>query len=174
MSHILEEFARNSGSHLPEAQAMPPFFFEAESLLHNVDAHNIVAPLREVRTTMADGVPFSEETAGKLQGALHLQKQWQAWAAERESLRKETQRGRQCMQETCRDLAALRTRLADWSNFELVCGYNPLPDLVQAIIVRERIEKFLPGWLERRETRLAAVTHKMETCAKENGLEHLL
>ena len=159
---------------LPESQPILPFISEAAALVQNIDPHDLVAPLREVRTMLDDGAPLTQERASKVAGALTLQNLWQDWVAEREQLMAEFQRGSQCLQETRAELAQLRAKLADWSTHEVICGHNPLPELVQTIIVKEQIEKLLPSWLDERQLRLATVTRKMEACAKENGLEHLL
>ncbi len=73
-----------------------------------------------------------------------------------------------------RDLAVLRGRLEDWPACERICGLNQLPEYMQSLAASERIEQFLPGWLKRREERLHALGRKMERCARQNGLEHLL
>jgi hypothetical protein len=104
--------------------------------------------------------------------ALRQQNQWEGWLAERERLREGLRRGREYLSEVERELAELRERVEKWPTHERTCGRNPLADDLANIMAKERERDFLPGWLERREEELRAVTRKIEVCARENGLEH--
>jgi hypothetical protein len=157
------------------AQAVFPISrFEAESLLRNIDPRNLVAPLREAKTAIAHTPALLEQTSDDLQMAAGVQERWETWLLDRELLRNDIQRGKECLQEIRRDLVALKNQLADWPAYERICGYNPLSQLLQSIVAKECIEQFLPGWLQGREKELAALAVKMEACARQNGLEHLL
>jgi hypothetical protein len=155
-------------------ETFPHEVFEAQSFLRNNDPRNLVAPLRQAKFVLADTAALPAQTARELQQAVLLQDQWEALLAERELLRNDIQRGREGLNEVRRDLITLWAQLAEWPAYERICGHNPLPDLVQSISVRERIEEFLPGWIARREDQLATLNLKMEACAQNNGLAHLL
>jgi len=155
-------------------QTLPIALFEAESLLRNIEPNNLVQPLRQARNAIAQSSAMGKETASQLRNAVLLQDQWEAWQTERELLRNDTRRGRECLEGVRAELAQLRSQLADWADYERICGKNPLSTLMQAIIEKERIEQFLPAWIENREKQLAALGCKMASCAQENGLEHLL
>ncbi len=147
---------------------------EVECLFSNTDQQNLVAALREARAVA--GHPEQPATAirEKRRAALALQEQWDAWFGERDLLRSEIKRGKECLEQVQKELAAIRSRLDEWTAFERVCGKNPLCEYMHALTVHERLEQFLPGWLERREQRLQTVDRQMRSCAKQNGLEHLL
>jgi len=166
--------ANVTGEALHGHPVSPGRFFAAESLLRNTDPRNLVAPLREARAAMAHAPASPEKTARELQNAVGLQEKWEAWLLEREVFRNDIQRGRECLQEIRTELVSLRAQLADWPACERICGHNPLSELLQSIVTKERIEEFLPIWLENREQQLAALKLKMEACAQQNGLEHLL
>ena len=86
-----------------------------------------------------------------------LPEQSDAWFAKRDKMRSEIKRGRECLEQVKSELAALRARLDEWPGYELICGNNPMPDYMQAIAAKERIEQFLPGWLKDREAQLQAL-----------------
>jgi hypothetical protein len=89
-------------------------------------------------------------------------------------LRDEITRGREYLEQVRGDLAAARARLEEWTTYERVCGKNPVLDYLQNIEAKERLEQFLPGWVERREQQLATLDNELERCARQNGLQHLL
>ena len=157
-----------------EAQTFPHEIFKAKTFLHNNDPRNLVAPLRQARSALADAAALPAQTARELQRAVLLQDEWEALLAERELFRNDIQRGCECLDAVRRELATLRAQLAQWPTYERICGHNPLPDLVQSIIVKERIEEFLPNWIARREDQLATLNREMKACAQNNGLAHLL
>ncbi len=148
--------------------------FEAESLFRNMDPRDLVAPLRTAQAAIAQAPALAEETAREIEVALRLQENWEAWLAAREMLRNEVQRGRECLEQVRRELQELRWKLEAWPAYERICGHNPLAHYLQSLDAKERIERFLPAWLEQREEQLAALNTKMATCARQNGLEHLL
>jgi hypothetical protein len=155
-------------------QRLQPELLAAQSLLMNMDPRNLVEPLRVAQASRARLPDLAEETAKEIQVALHLQQDWDAWLAQRELLRIDAERGRDCLAQSRRELEELRWKLEHWPAYERTCGHNPLAQYLQAIDARERIEKFLPCWIERCEDQLATLTSKMEACARQNGLEHLL
>jgi hypothetical protein len=147
---------------------------EIECLFRNFGRQNLVAPLREACEARAPGTPAPALARDQCLAALELQEQWNAWFAARDQLRSEIRRGRELLEQVRKDIAALRKDLEEWPVYERVCGINPLPEYTQALATKERIEGFLPDWISRQETQLLAITSKMEACARENGLEHLL
>jgi hypothetical protein len=155
-----------------EAATKKPIDIEIESLFRNFDQKNLVAPLREVHEVRSHRANGGSEA--KHRAALDLQEKWEGWLVQRELLRNEIKRGKELLEQTQRELAALRGRLEEWPGYERVCGKNPLLDYMQAIIAHERLEQFLPVWLQRRETQLRSLSRTLENCARENGLEHLL
>ena len=147
---------------------------QVERLFRNSEKSNLVAPLREAQGALARE-DWPEEVADeKRLAALALQEQWDAWAIQRDRLRSEIKRGRECLETVQNEVVALRTHLEEWPAYERICGQNPLPEYMQSLAARERIEQFLPGWLKRREEQLQALACKMEQCARQNGVEHLL
>lgn len=144
---------------------------EVQSLLRNLDQRSLVTPLRKQADLTANG---NGACAEERRAAIALQQQWDAWLAQREVLCGDIKRGRECLEQTHKELAGLRTNLEDWAGYERICGRNPLLENMQLLAAKERIEQFLPGWLKRREAQLHTLNHQMEQCAKQNGVEHLL
>ncbi len=108
----------------------------------------------------------------KDQATLAIQEQLGTWCAQRDTLANEIKRGREFLDQVQAELTALRSGLEDWPAYERVCGVNPLPDYLESIAVKEGIERFLPGWLRRRERQLHDLESRMMHRAQENGLEH--
>ena len=144
---------------------------EMESFLRNADGKNLLSPLREAQEHLAKEHELQETTQAECRAALAVQEQWNSWFDQRELLRSDIKRGRECLEVTRRELAALRGKLEQWTAYERLCGKNPLYDYMEAISARERIRQFLPGWLSRRQGRLMALTRQMESCAKQHGLQ---
>ena len=147
---------------------------ELESLLHNFDQKDLVAPLREVIAAQEQFAGAPQGSEKRRQAALALQAKWDELLVQRDLLRNEIKRGKEVLEQTQRELVMLRDRLENWPAFERVCGSNPLLDYMQAIANHEKLEQFLPGWLKRRESQLAALNHNVEETARQTGLEHLL
>jgi len=167
----LQNLAQNLGA---IEEALPPSLLEAESLLRNHNPRNVVAPLRVAQAALEHPPAVAEETARQIQVALRLQKDWEGLLRARELVRSEIQRGKECLEQVRYNLENLRRKMADWPAYERICGYNPLAEYMKRIDAKERILQFLPGWLEQREQQLANLTRKIEDCAHQNGLEHLL
>lgn len=144
---------------------------EMQSLLRNLDERNLVAPLREAQAICGQNGDGDTHTTEQRRAALVLQQQWNDWLSQREVLGGDIKRGREFLEHTRRELAGLRANLDDWAGYERICGHNPLLEYMQLLSAKERIEQFLPGWLQRREAQLHALNHKMEQCARQNGLE---
>jgi hypothetical protein len=144
---------------------------EIESLLCNLDEKDLLAPLREAKAAIGRADAAKAEVVEKRWAALALQQQWNAWLAQRELLREEIKRGKECLEQVRQELTALHARLEDWPAYERECGKSPLFRFTQALSVNERVQEFLPGWLERREGQLQALTREMEACARQNGLD---
>jgi len=102
--------------------------------------------------------------------ALEPREQLDLWFTKRDQMRTEIKRGWELLEQVQRELAVLHARLDEWPGYELVCGKNPLPDYMQAIAAKERIEQYLPAWLKRREEQLDALDRQMEHCARQNGI----
>jgi hypothetical protein len=162
----LERNRRDSGKR--------PAEIEVECLLRDLDPSNLVAPLREVRQALAQPGGAFGQAEDKCRAALELQEQWDAWLERRDLLRSEIKRGKECLDQVQRELAAVRARLEEWPAYERTCGKNPVFEEMEQIRIRESLTQFLPGWLNRREEQLKGLVAKMELCARQNGLEHLL
>ena len=147
---------------------------ELESLFRNFDQKDLVAPLREIHKAQAEMAGSPEGSEVRRRAALQLQQHWEELLVQRELLRSEIKRGKEILEQLQRDLGKLRSRLDDWPGFERVCGKNPLLDYMQAIAAHEKVEQFLPAWLNRREAQLANLIVNLEETARETGLEHLL
>lgn len=147
---------------------------ELEALLLNLDHRDLVAPVREVHAAHAGAGSSPVASEERCRAALELQEKWEGWLVRRELLRNDVKRGKELLQHTRQELARLRSQLEDWPAYERVCGKNPIIDYMESITAQERVEHFLPGWLQRRETELATLTRSLEKCARQNGLEHLL
>jgi hypothetical protein len=146
---------------------------QIECFLRNVDQKHLVLPLRTAQLEFA-GTSSREAVEEKRQAALQLQEQWDVLFSAREELRNEIKRGRECLEQIQKELASMRGELDNWASFEKTCGKNPLLDYADKIAAKERIQQFLPEWIKRRESQLAAVCRDLEFCAKQGGLEHLL
>ncbi len=154
------------GTHLSE--------MDVECLFQNFDAKNLVAPLREIRAKPGNGQAQKRITAEERRAAVALQQKWDSWLVQRDLLRAQIKRGKECLQQVRKELVESRADLEDWPAFERVCGRNPLSDYMQTICAKERIAKFLPRWIKRQRAQLQALTRKIGICARENELEHLL
>jgi hypothetical protein len=171
---IMNNFSSNAPAQDPHPGIALGNIFEAESLLRNIDPRNLVAPLRKAQAAISHAPAMLEKSAPDLRTAVDLQEQWEGWMLQRELLRNDIQRGKECLQEVRRELSTLRTQLGCWPAYERICGYNPLSELLQSIRAKECIEQFLPEWIESREQQLAALNLQMKPCAQQNGLEHLI
>jgi len=147
---------------------------ELQSLLRNMDRKDLVPPLREAQASPAALDGIHPDAGQKRRAALALQERWNSWLLEREVLREEIKRGRECLAQVQEELAKTRAGLEDWVLYERQCGKNPLFSSTESLGARERVEQFLPGWLRRREERLRGLSHEMEMFAREHGMEHLL
>ncbi len=147
---------------------------QLESILRDVDQANLVAPLRAVKSQPGGLARLKAEPREKLQAALALQEQWDTWLGERDRLREEIKRGKECLDQVQRKASALQASLENWAAYEQTCGKNPLIDSAESMLATEQLQRFLPHWLKSREERLRQVTANLESCARQNGLEHLL
>lgn len=146
---------------------------EVESLFRNFDAKDLVEPLRKVRSGEAaqESFPAAEQ---KRKAALNLQGEWEALLVQRELLANEIKRGREFLAQTQSELRSLRARLEDWPAYERVCGKNPIVEYMESIAAHERVQEYLPAWIERREVQLRKVRSQVQRTARKNGLQHLL
>jgi len=97
---------------------------------------------------------------------------WNALLGQAELLRDEIKRGKECLAHAQTDLAESRSRLEEWPTYERQCGGNCLPCLTESVSVNNRIERFLTGWLKRRQGQLVAVDQAIDLFAAENGFGH--
>jgi len=158
---------------LAESAAVDLTAAELQSLLRNMDRKDLVPPLREVQAS-AEKDQSRPDVGEKRRAALALQERWNSWLLEREMLREEIKRGRECLEQVQEDLAKTRAGLEDWARYERQCGQNPLFSSTESLGARERVEQFLPGWLSRREEQLRSLSVEMGRFAREHGMEHLV
>ncbi len=147
---------------------------QVEALFRNFEPKDLVAPLRHIRRGPAHSAGSPAATEQRRREAVALQEQWNTWMRQRDQFRADIKRGQEVLEQVRTDLETLRSRLEEWSSDESICGRNPLPEYIQQLLVKERIEQFLPMWLKRREEQLQCVLGRLEACARENDLEHLL
>jgi hypothetical protein len=81
----------------------------------------------------------------------------------RDRLRNEINRGKEYLAQVQRELHESREVLEEWAQYELTCALHPLEQLVQSALLKESVERFLIGWLNRREKQLQQLTAKLET-----------
>jgi hypothetical protein len=105
---------------------------------------------------------------------LGVEMRWNALLGQHELLREEIRRGKECLKSTQAELAESRLQLEEWPAYEKRCGERSLPGLTESVMANRRMERFLTGWLKRREHRLAAATDAIDRFARENDLLHLL
>lgn len=132
--------------------------------------NDLAEPLRAT-ASQAENKRTDLESQIKRCSSMPLQEQWKAWSAKRDETRLDIKRGKECLEQVQLELSALRARLEEWRGYETICGTNPLPDYLQAIATKERIEQFLPGWLKRREEQLRALDRQLENYPRD-GAEH--
>jgi hypothetical protein len=107
------------------------------------------------------------------QTALALEMQWNALLGQQDLLRDEIKRGKECLAHAQTELAGSRSLLEDWPAYERRCGENCLPSLTESVSVNERIERFLTGWLQRRQRQLVTVDQAINLFARQHGSVHL-
>jgi len=138
-----------------------------EGLVRHTE-NDLAGPLREAALQAEDErTDLKSET--KRYSSMPLQEQWKAWSAKRDEMRLDIKRGKECLEQVQRELAALRGRLEEWRGYETICGTNPLHDYMQAIATKERVEQYLPGWLKRREEQLRALDRQLENYARDGA-----
>jgi hypothetical protein len=81
----------------------------------------------------------------------------------RDRLRNEINRGKEYLTQVQRELRESREVLEEWAQYEQTCSLHPLERLVQSALLKESVEQFLIGWLNRRERQLQQLTAKLET-----------
>jgi hypothetical protein len=95
--------------------------------------------------------------------------QWNALLGQEDLLREEITRGKECLAQAQKELAESRMLLEEWPAYEERCGRNCLPCLTDSVSGKRRIERFLTGWLKRRQEQLAAVDKAITLLAARNG-----
>jgi hypothetical protein len=85
----------------------------------------------------------------------------QAMVSERETIIEEIRRGCECLEQISEELRKLESKLEEWPFFEKVCGHNPLLDYAANLTALGSAREFLPGWIDRRRARLAALEQRL-------------
>ena len=85
-------------------------------------------------------------------------------------LRDEIQRGRECLEQAKQRLAECQATLEDWPLYEKRCGANCLPGLTEAVRLNKRVERFLTGWLKRREDQMALMAQEIQRYPGQHSL----
>jgi hypothetical protein len=78
-----------------------------------------------------------------------------------ELLRNEIAHGQEYLAQVRRELSDQRELLEQWSQYEAACSLQPLDHLVQSAALKEAVEQFLIGWLNRRQRQLTAVSRQL-------------
>ncbi|HVV72055.1 MAG TPA: hypothetical protein VHI52_11265, partial [Verrucomicrobiae bacterium] len=106
MSARMETEAMNwQGRELMEPDGRDLTAIQLECLIRNSDNRNLVAPLREVQAALGEAERAELATHDKRKAALALQEQWNRWFEQREQLRNEIKRGRECLEQVQKDVA---------------------------------------------------------------------
>ena len=88
-------------------------------------------------------------------------------------LRDEIQRGRECLDQASKRSAEQRAMLEEWPMYEYRCGVDCLPGLTTTLHIHRRVERFLRGWLRRREEQMAMVSRELERHADQATVARL-
>ena len=80
----------------------------------------------------------------------------------RDFLREELSRGRDYLAQVQAELSKNRELLEQWDQYEATCSLRPLDHLVQCVVLKEKVEQFLIGWLQRRQKDLAVVSRQLD------------
>ena len=91
---------------------------QLEVFLRNADEKNLVAPLRAAQARLASAHSSPDEAKSEGRAALALQQQWNSWLDERELLKNEIKRGKECLEQIQDELADMRARLEEWAAYE--------------------------------------------------------
>ncbi|HTL16141.1 MAG TPA: hypothetical protein VL793_02840 [Patescibacteria group bacterium] len=81
----------------------------------------------------------------------------------RDRLRNEINHGREYLMQVQSELHENRALLEQWAQYEQACSLQPLDHLVQSASLKENVEKFLSGWLKRREKELGRVERRIRS-----------
>ena len=99
--------------------------------------------------------------------ALELELRWNTLLGQKDLLRDEITRGKESLAQAQKELAESRSRLEEWPTYEERCGARCLPCLTESVADNRRIERFLNGWLARREKQLAVVDRAIALLARD-------
>ncbi len=100
------------------------------------------------------------------ESALARELQWNSLLGQQDLLREEINRGKECLKMARTELAESQSRLEEWPAYERQCGVHCLPGLTGAAWANKRVERFLTGWLSRRQEQLAVVNEAIERFAQ--------
>lgn len=80
----------------------------------------------------------------------------------RDRLRNEITRGKEYLAQVRSELQENRALLDEWAQYELACAFHPLEHLVESVVLKEKVERFLSGWLVTRAKKLQQVLVELE------------
>jgi hypothetical protein len=123
---------------------------------------------RSVLTPSRARRPAKANSAQKRPTPLELELQWITLLGQQNLLQQEIQRGEECLQQVQAELAQMRSRLEEWPTYEKSCSRDCLPCLTEAAWSGRRMERFLEGWISRRERQLRTVTTAIARFARQH------
>ena len=91
----------------------------------------------------------------------------------RDLLRGEISRGKEYLVQVQTELRQNRELLEQWSQYEVTCSLQPLDHLVQSVWLKSKVERFLIGWVDRKQKKLSIVQRKIEGMADNGRLPHV-
>jgi hypothetical protein len=120
------------------------------------------------RPTLASGAyrTIEDSPAGEEERLIWLMGQ-------EDRLRDEIKHGRECLDQARKRLAEQRTILEEWPRYEYRCGVDCLLELTETLQAQRRVERFLRGWLRRREEQMALVSRELERHAEQQTTARL-
>src|SRR5947209_4104291 len=95
---VEREHWKNGGRFACSGIGADPSIIEMERFFRNADQNKIVAPLREARAAQAKEQRPKRSTEEKRRAALALQQRWNGWLQEREQVRNDIKRGKECLE----------------------------------------------------------------------------
>ena len=98
-----------------------------------------------------------------------LETQWSALLQQQDALREEIKRGNDYLHQAEKDLAERKARLENWTSYEQQCGADCLGHLTHLVSTKERVTRFLNGWVERRSVELAGVERAIGLLTRRHG-----
>src|SRR5689334_1442264 len=78
-----------------------------------------------------------------------------------ERIHGEISHGKEYLNQVQAELKEQRRLLEGWAQYERTCSLQPLDHLVQTFLLKQSVEKFLVGWLKRRQKELDKLERKL-------------